>query len=84
MLLIVSLIIVSCESENEITGKTIPYNGTADSISNTIESMPFETLIEIKIEGCEYFIYKGHYDSNEAFGLMTHKGNCSNPIHENK
>ena len=31
---------------------------------------------EVVIEGCEYF-YK---DAESRFGL-THKGNCSNPIH---
>ena len=34
----------------------------------------------IEVEGCEYFV--GNYDRS---GLLTHKGNCKNPIHpENK
>jgi len=35
-------------------------------------------LVEIKLEGCEYFFY----DKNDL--LLCHKGNCSNPIHTEK
>ena len=35
-------------------------------------------LVEIKLEGCEYFFY----DTNDL--LLCHKGNCSNPIHKTK
>lgn len=34
----------------------------------------FEVL---KIEGCQYFFWEGAYST-----LLTHKGNCTNPIHQ--
>lgn len=35
----------------------------------------------INIEGCEY-IYK-RYDVFSGIPVLTHKGNCKNPIHKN-
>ena len=32
----------------------------------------------VVIDGCEYFIYC----PGSSGGMMTHKGNCSNPIHK--
>jgi hypothetical protein len=34
------------------------------------------TLKVVEVEGCEYLV--GGYDRS---GLLTHKGNCKNPIH---
>jgi len=31
---------------------------------------------EVNIEGCEYFVNKNSYGN-----ILTHKGNCKNPIH---
>lgn len=36
-------------------------------------SLPLSVVV---IEGCEYFVCSNHYGP-----VITHKGNCNNPIH---
>jgi len=56
----------------------------SDDLFESYENTPYKDLIEnhkvIVIDGCEYIIY----DYNRGYGgygYMTHKGNCTNPIH---
>ena len=35
----------------------------------------------IEIDGCEYIVYS-YTRGYGGYGLMSHKGNCKNPIHE--
>lgn len=44
------------------------------------EEIPIATIPNytiVNIEGCEYFLYP----VTHGYSSMTHKGNCSNPIH---
>lgn len=76
----ITLVAVGCMSglglsacDDATKTKTIPvwlaqYNNAGDCVT-------------VKLDGCEYFIVK-----NNSGGIltMTHKGNCQNPIHENR
>jgi hypothetical protein len=67
--LLMCLTLTSCFNEQE---KPKPK---PEIVSNAKPSgMQFEV---IKIDGCEYISYGLRFD----YGLLTHKGNCSNPIH---
>ncbi len=35
----------------------------------------------IKIDGCEYIEVKDFLGANNGYYSLTHKGDCSNPIH---
>ncbi len=77
--------LVSCE-DKEYKQMLLEQKKAQDSISETIEgkalNIPKNKLETIRIEGCEYLIYKEEHDNNSAFGFMAHKGNCSNSIHK--
>ena len=37
---------------------------------------------QIKIEGCQYIIVESSFKGSQSYSCaITHKGNCSNPIH---
>lgn len=72
-------VLTSCDfqierTENPNTGKT--------STENKIKKVPINRIEVIVYDGCEYIIYKEDEDQNSALGFMSHKGNCSNSIHE--
>ena len=69
----------SCNLQND---KTEIENSTKSSIEQEIKSIPENKLSVIVYDGCEYIIYKEDKDANSSYSFMTHKGNCSNPIHE--
>ncbi len=48
-------------------------------INNTNEKNTTNPTV-VTIEGCEYFSLTQYY----GYVTLTHKGNCSNPIHKNK
>lgn len=39
-----------------------------------VNGQPYDTYV---VEGCEYFRFSTHM----AYSVLTHKGNCKNPIH---
>ena len=44
--------------------------------------MATDRLHVVVYDGCEYIVFKDRAAANSVYGLMSHKGNCSNPIHE--
>ncbi len=70
------LIVTSCETayKNEETS-------FQSQTEKTLQSIKDGQVEIVKIDGCEYLIYKEHIAANQGFGYMSHKGNCSNPIH---
>lgn len=40
-----------------------------------------ENVEVVTIDSCEYIIIREDKDQNSSYGFMSHKGNCSNPIH---
>ena len=50
----------------------------SESLFDTITS---DDLVIKEIDGCGYIIYLKSAGTNKGFGLMSHKGNCKNPIH---
>lgn len=58
------------------TEPTVPSKHT----NYTLPSYDFEASDPLEvcvIEGCEYFICKNYHGN-----IISHKGNCSNPIHK--
>lgn len=53
-------------------GKTVEHQ-TYDKVIYIDE----ERIIEIEYDGCQYLFCNGFKESS-----LTHKGNCSNPIHK--
>lgn len=45
-------------------------------LSSCNDEKPNITPNKVNIEGCEYFVNKNSYGN-----ILTHKGNCKNPIH---
>jgi hypothetical protein len=50
------------------------------TITETNASVDGRSLKTYQIEGCEYLGYSVGHEN----GVLTHKGNCKNPIHNNK
>lgn len=67
LLLIITILFIGC---------TEPTHHTKNSGIVIGSSIGGNTIEEVTIEGCQYFIY----DGGDQFGI-THKGNCKNPIH---
>jgi hypothetical protein len=63
---------------------SITLYGCSDIMTHTenmprVNDLPMDSGARVyKIEGCEYIgrVYNGHGD------FLTHKGNCTNPIHK--
>lgn len=53
-------------------------NGIVHSSSNYYKHVQAGHVI-IDIEECEYIYF--HHAGNYGEGVLTHKGNCKNPIH---
>jgi len=47
----------------------------------TIHNVHKDDLEILLIDKCEYIIYKESDGANRAYGFMSHKGNCKNPVH---
>jgi len=47
----------------------------------TIHNVKKDDLEILLIDNCEYIIYKESDGANRAYGYMSHKSNCINPIH---
>ena len=72
-LLIASLIFVSCEDNIHVSTKSNPHKMELDNTSRYWD----QNYRVYTLEGCEYIVV--------GVGKMqwgSHKGNCSNPIHE--
>lgn len=54
-----------------------PANIDTKNTSYTIPTLYGADLQVVEIEGCEYFFTE--YDRS---AILTHKGNCKNPIHQ--
>lgn len=67
LLLILSLFLLSCNKTNVNTKET-------DFVYSTMGT----TLEIYTIDSCQYV---GHLDGGES-DILTHKGNCNNPIHK--
>lgn len=56
-----------------------------DDFLESYHSVLYQDLVDnykvVEIEGCEYIVYS-YARGYGGYGLMTHKGNCKNPIHE--
>jgi len=58
-------------------------------ISNSWSQKANQQILEIKdnnfeiieIVDCEYIIYKSQRGGQQGIAVMSHKGNCKNPIH---
>jgi hypothetical protein len=77
--ILLSLVVIGAlPSCNEVKREHSPIEIKAESILRGIHE---NDLSIVKIDGCEYLIYEHSARSNQGFGFMSHKGNCSNPIH---
>ncbi|MEP5613863.1 MAG: hypothetical protein ABJP45_16550 [Cyclobacteriaceae bacterium] len=72
--IILAILLVGCSKVQDAEDKPKEENAALDFSKNN----EFETIV---IEECEYIIVKKSPRSNQGFGLMSHKGNCKNPIH---
>lgn len=68
----------SCEPQNGSETHTFEKGST----EQIIKDLPEHTMKVIVYDKCEYIIYKEDKDMNSSYGFMSHKGNCSNPIHQ--
>ena len=78
VLLIISVFFTFYSCEPPIPEEDTQLEHKAETM---IHEIPDGDLEILEIEGCEYIIYKEIEGSNRAFGYMSHKGNCKNPIH---
>lgn len=76
LIIFVTLVLNSCDHLNLDNS----LNNTVTE-SNKVNELPKNQFTVINYDDCEYLIYKEETDSNSSYGLMAHKGNCSNPIH---
>lgn len=79
-ILMVAVIYIFCNSCSDKVKKeedSILEKTTENDLHN-ITKGDVEIII---IDGCEYIVYKETDGANKAFGFMSHKGNCTNPIH---
>ncbi len=79
--ILILTVLVSCNLQDD---KTENGNSEKSSIEQEIKNIPENKLSVIVYDGCEYIINKEDKDANSSYGFMTHKGNCSNPIHQCK
>lgn len=68
---------VSCETSEKKDEDTPLEHQTEISIHD-VKKDDVEILL---IDGCEYIVYKESDGANKAYGYMSHKGNCKNPVH---
>ncbi|MCH3884511.1 hypothetical protein [Tenacibaculum aquimarinum] len=76
-LLAMALFVLGCEQPIKKEEDTQLEHDTEIRIHN-IKKDDVEILM---IDGCEYIVYKESDGANRAYGYMSHKGNCINPIH---
>jgi hypothetical protein len=78
LIIFVLAVLSACDLQTiaELENKRVePVELTSkDSSSNEFKILVYED--------CEYLVYKVKMDENTAFEGMTHKGNCSNPLHQ--
>ncbi len=60
-----------------------PKEGTPseEQIGEKTDSIAYGCVEILIIDECQYIIYKERDGTNRAYGYMSHKGNCDNPIH---
>lgn len=80
-LTVILFVITSCNIQNSDNANHTFEKG---SIEEVIQDTPEHKMTVIFYDGCEYILYKEDKDSNSSYGFMSHKGNCSNPIHQCK
>ena len=76
LLLLATWALLACNAKQEESGS--PVEEEAERVLKGIHGDHFEI---VSIDGCEYLIYEHSARSNQGFGFMSHKGNCSNPVH---
>ncbi len=77
--ILVLTVLSSCNLQDDKTEIEKPEK---NSTEQEIKNIPNNKVSVIVYDGCEYIIYKEDNDANSSYGFMGHKGNCSNPIHE--
>ncbi len=77
LLVVVLLTSMGCEQSPKKDEDTPLEHQTEISIHD-VKKDDVEILL---IDGCEYIVYKEADGANRAYGYMSHKGNCNNPIH---
>lgn len=76
--ILILTVLTSCNLQD---AKTDNGNSEISTIEQEIKNISVNKLSVIVYDGCEYIIYKEDKAANSSYGFMTHKGNCSNPIH---
>ncbi len=73
-----AILLISCEPEVE---KEVEIDSELEKTTEEIIKSLYNDDAEIiTIDECEYIVIKYTF-SKDSYGFMTHKGNCSNPIH---
>ncbi len=62
--------------EQEVSN--LRWSEVANQQISKIKDRNFEIL---EIEDCEYIYYKSQLGGQQGIAVMSHKGNCKNPIH---
>ena len=70
----IPFLLVGCE--HNLPSKEVEGKEFRVSLPNTKT-----TITEYKIDGCQYF---GDLGGDSRDNFLTHKGNCSNPIHNTR
>ncbi len=74
-------LMISCDSPKEKANDKLTLPPTNRTVASGFDTNDIETF---SYQNCEYIVYKSAQDANSMYGLMAHKGNCSNPIHLRK
>ena len=70
-------ILLGCE-EAEWRNDEYKLNLKTEKRVYNIKKGDYEVLV---IERCQYILYQEREGVSMAYGYMSHKGNCNNPIH---
>lgn len=68
----------------------VPFACSSEPVKTEMETRKsreeeiIKYMYEITYNGCQYVVYDYHHDNNWSEFSMTHKGNCTNPIHYDK
>jgi len=76
-ILVTSFIFSGCQ-EAERRNEEDKLNLKTEKRIHNIKKGDYEVLL---IDRCQYILYQESEGVNLAYGFMSHKGNCNNPIH---
>ncbi|MFC2123362.1 hypothetical protein ACFLU5_01015 [Bacteroidota bacterium] len=76
----INLLLYTCEPHTKQT-IVVEENNVLEKITEEQLKKINQNAVIVEIDGCEYIVVEWRSTNNRGYGLMSHKGNCKNPIH---